>query len=92
MENNGKNNLNIRNFSLKWIINLIKNDLNLLGINFDSFYPESKLVKNPSDLSLIDGLIIPDRGNAQITNSVLQVSQGAFASLPIYSCGNVQQT
>ena len=46
LENNEKNNLNIRNFSLKWIINLIKNDLNLLGINFDSFYPESKLVKN----------------------------------------------
>ena len=45
-----------------------------------------------AECSGIDGLIIPDRGNAQITNSVLQVSQGAFASLPIYSCGNVQQT
>ncbi len=44
-----------------------------------------------AECSGIDGLIIPDRGNAQITNSVLQVSQGAFASLPIYSCGNVQQ-
>ena len=43
-----------------------------------------------AECSGIDGLIIPDRGNAQITNSVLQVSQGAFASLPIYSCGNVQ--
>ncbi len=40
----------------------------------------------------IDGLIIPDRGSAQITDSVLQVSQGAFISLPIYNCGNVQQT
>ena len=45
-----------------------------------------------AECSGIDGLIIPDRGNAQITNSVLQVSQGEFASLPIYSCGNVQQT
>ena len=45
-----------------------------------------------AECSGIDGLIIPDRGNAQISNSVLQVSQGAFASLPIYSCGNVQQT
>ena len=45
-----------------------------------------------AECSGIDGLIIPDRGNAQITNSVLQVSQGAFASLPIYNCGNVQQT
>jgi len=45
-----------------------------------------------AECSGIDGLIIPDRDSAQITNSVLQVSQGAFASLPIYSCGNVQQT
>ena len=45
-----------------------------------------------AECSGIDGLIIPDRGGAQITNSVLQVSQGAFVSLPIYNCGNVQQT
>ena len=45
-----------------------------------------------AECSGIDGLIVPDRDSAQITNSVLQVSQGAFASLPIYSCGNVQQT
>ena len=45
-----------------------------------------------AECSGIDGLIIPDRGSAQITDSVLQVSQGAFISLPIYSCGNVQQT
>ena len=45
-----------------------------------------------AECSGIDGLIIPDRGSAQITDSVLQVSQGAFISLPLYSCGNVQQT
>ncbi len=45
-----------------------------------------------AECSGIDGLIIPDRGSAQITDSVLQVSQGAFISLPIYNCGNVQQT
>jgi|TARA_B100000953_G_C17916088_1_gene389200 23S rRNA (guanosine2251-2'-O)-methyltransferase len=44
-----------------------------------------------AECSGIDGLIIPDRGSAQITDSVLQVSQGAFVSLPIYNCGNVQQ-
>ena len=45
-----------------------------------------------AECSGVDGLIIPDRGSAQITDSVLQVSQGAFISLPIYNCGNVQQT
>ena len=44
-----------------------------------------------AECSGIDGLIIPDRGSAQITDSVLQVTQGAFVSLPIYNCGNVQQ-
>ena len=40
----------------------------------------------------LDGLILPERGGTQLTNAALQVSQGAFVTLPIYSCGNVQQT
>ena len=40
-----KNNLTIKDFSLKWILNLIKNDLNLLGVNFDLFYSENNLIK-----------------------------------------------
>ena len=40
----------------------------------------------------IDGLILPDRGGTQLTSAALQVSQGAFVTLPIYSCGNVYQT
>ncbi len=40
----------------------------------------------------VDGLIIPDRRSAGITDTVLQVSQGAFVSQPIYQCGNVHQT
>ena len=40
----------------------------------------------------LDGLILPERGGTQLTDAVLQVSQGAFVTLPIYSCGNVQQT
>ena len=40
----------------------------------------------------LDGLILPERGGAQLTDAALQVSQGAFVTLPIYSCGNVQQT
>ena len=45
LEKNKKNNLTIKDFSLKWIINLIKNDLNLLGVNFDLFYSENNLIK-----------------------------------------------
>ena len=40
----------------------------------------------------LDGLILPERGGTQLTDAALQVSQGAFVTLPIYSCGNVQQT
>ena len=45
LEKNKKNNLTIKDFSLKWILNLIKNDLNLLGVNFDLFYSENNLIK-----------------------------------------------
>ena len=45
IENNKKNNLTIKVFTLKWIINLIKSDLNLLGVKFDLFYSENDLVK-----------------------------------------------
>ena len=39
----------------------------------------------------IDGILIPDHGNVQTTNTVLQVSQGAFIHLPLYNCGNLHQ-
>ena len=45
LESNQKNNINIKNFSLKWITDLIKKDLNLLGVKFDLFFSESDLVK-----------------------------------------------
>ena len=45
IENNKKNNLTIKAFTLKWIINLIKSDLNLLGVKFDLFYSENDLIK-----------------------------------------------
>ena len=37
----------------------------------------------------IDGILIPEHGNVQVTNAVLQVSQGAFIHLPLYNCGNL---
>ena len=39
----------------------------------------------------IDGILIPKHGNVQVTNTVLQVSQGAFIHLPLYNCGNLHQ-
>jgi len=39
----------------------------------------------------IDGILIPEHGNVQATNAVLQVSQGAFIHLPLYYCGNLHQ-
>ena len=45
-----------------------------------------------SECAGINGLLIPKHGNVQTTNSVLQVSQGAFVHLPLYQCGNLHQT
>jgi 23S rRNA (guanosine2251-2'-O)-methyltransferase len=39
----------------------------------------------------ISGILLPEHQCVQLTNAVLQVSQGAFVHLPIYSCGNLHQ-
>ena len=39
----------------------------------------------------ITGLLLPEHQSVQLTDSVLQVSQGAFVHLPIYRCGNLHQ-
>ena len=39
----------------------------------------------------IKGLLVPEHGSVQVTDSVLQVSQGAFVHLPIYKCGNLHR-
>ena len=40
----------------------------------------------------INGIIIPERNSVGITDTVLQVSQGAFCNIPIYSVTNLNQT
>jgi len=45
-----------------------------------------------SECAGIDGLLISDNRTVGITNSVLQVSQGAFLNMPIYMIGNIGQT
>ena len=37
----------------------------------------------------ISGLLLPEHQSVQLTDAVLQVSQGAFIHLPIYKCGNL---
>lgn len=45
-----------------------------------------------SECAGIDGLLLPQNRSVGITNSVLQVSQGAFLNMPIYNIGNISQT
>lgn len=40
----------------------------------------------------VNGIIIPERNSVGITDTVLQVSQGAFCGIPIYSVTNLNQT
>ena len=39
----------------------------------------------------ITGLLLPEHQSVQLTDAVLQVSQGAFVHLPIFRCGNLYQ-
>ena len=39
----------------------------------------------------ITGLLLPEHQSVKLTDSVLQVSQGAFVHLPIFRCGNLHQ-
>ena len=40
----------------------------------------------------IDGIIIPRNKGNSITNSILQVSQGAFVDFPLFVCNNLKKT
>jgi 23S rRNA (guanosine2251-2'-O)-methyltransferase len=40
----------------------------------------------------IQGILLPRHDSCGMTDTVIQVSQGAFASLPIYEIGNLHQT
>jgi len=45
-----------------------------------------------SECAGIDGILVSNHRTVSITNSVLQVSQGAFLNMPIYMIGNINQT
>ena len=40
----------------------------------------------------ISGIIIPRNKGSSITNSILQVSQGAFVEFPLFVCNNLKKT
>lgn len=45
-----------------------------------------------SECAGVDGIIIPERNSVGMTDTVMQVSQGAFCNMPIYSVTNLNQT
>ena len=44
-----------------------------------------------AECSNIGGIILPEHQSVQVTDTVLQVSQGAFVHLSLYQCGNLHQ-
>ena len=44
-----------------------------------------------SECAGINGILLPEHHSVQATNTVIQVSQGAFVHLPLYQCGNLRQ-
>lgn len=44
-----------------------------------------------SECAGIDGILLPEHHSVQATNTVIQVSQGAFVHLSLYQCGNLRQ-
>ena len=45
-----------------------------------------------SECAGIDGIIIPKHDSCGVTDTVMQVSQGAFTQVPIYTVSNLHQT
>jgi len=44
-----------------------------------------------AECSGIDGIIIPEHNSVDLTNTAIQISQGAFVHIPIYKCVNVNR-
>ena len=84
---------------VKFNFNLINHLPKFKNENMCLLLPES--IEDPQNLGQIirtsecagiDGMLIPKNRSVGLTSTVLQVSQGAFLSLPLYSIGNVNQT
>ena len=70
-----------------------KNRRNICLLAMDNVEDPQNLgqIIRTSECAGIDGILIPEHGNVQATNTVLQVSQGAFIHIPLYHCGNLHQ-
>ena len=44
-----------------------------------------------AECSGINGIIIPEHNSVELTNTAMQVSQGAFVHIPIYKSGNINR-
>ena len=44
-----------------------------------------------AECSGIDGVVIPEHNSVGLTNTAIQISQGAFVHIPIYKCVNVNR-
>ena len=71
--------------------NLQKDDECLLVIdNIEDPQNLGQIIRT-AECANISGLLLPEHQSVQLTDAVLQVSQGAFTHLPIYKCGNLHQ-
>ena len=67
-----------------------KNDCLLVVDNLEDPQNLGQIIRT-AECANITGLLLPEHQSVQMTDTVLQVSQGAFVHLPIYRCGNLHQ-
>ena len=70
--------------------NLDNNECILVIDNLEDPQNLGQIIRT-AECASITGLLLPEHQSVQITDAVLQVSQGAFVHLPIYRCGNLHQ-
>ena len=70
-----------------------KSELNECLLVIDNLEDPQNLgqIIRTAECANITGLLLPEHQSVQLTDAVLQVSQGAFVHLPIYRCGNLHQ-
>ena len=67
-----------------------KNECLLVVDNLEDPQNLGQIIRT-AECANITGILLPEHQSVQMTDTVLQVSQGAFVHLPIYRCGNLHQ-
>ena len=80
------------NYSLQYYEPNINNKLNQCYLILDSIKDPQNLgqIIRTAECAGIDGIIFPERRSVGITNTVLQVSQGAFCNLNLIKAKNIK--